>query len=320
MQKRFVVLSGLILILLVGGVFWWKINLLAVDSSDQTSKIFVVQKGEGVRGIASRLKKENLIRNQIAFFLLIKKLRIDQNLQAGDFRLNPGMDGETVAKTLTVGTLDVWVTIPEGWRNEEIALKLAQDLSLPEKEFLKYSVEGYMFPDTYLIPKEATGAAIAKLMTVNFQKKVTPDLQKEASKSGLTIKQVITMASIVEKEARGEADRNIIAGILLKRLKADWPLQVDATIQYALGYQPETKSWWKKELFEEDKKNNSPYNTYLNPGLPPGPICNPGLASIKAVIYPQASDDWYYLHSQDGVAHYAKTIEEHEANITKYLQ
>lgn len=320
MQKRFVVLLNLILLFLVGGGFWWQINLSAVDSADQTPKIFVVQKGDGVREIAGRLKKENLIRNQIAFFLLIKKLSIDQKLQAGDFRLNPSMDSQTIAKTLTLGTLDIWVTIPEGWRSEEIALRLASDLSLPEREFLKYSVEGYMFPDTYLIPKEATGSAVAKIMTDNFNKKIASDLQNKAKENGLSFKEVVVLASLVEKEARGETDRPVISGILLKRLKNDWPLQVDATLQYALGYQPETKSWWKKEIFETDKKIPSPYNTYLNLGLPPGPICNPGLASIKAVISPQASDYWYYLHDQEGVAHFAKTQEEHEANIIKYLR
>lgn len=320
MQKRLVVLFGLAVFFLVGGIFWWKINLLPVDSSNLTPKIFMIKKGDGVREIASRLKKENLIRNQIAFFLLIKKLGIDQNLQAGDFRLNPGMDGETVAKTLTVGTLDVWVTIPEGLRDEEIALKLASGLNLPESEFLKYASVGYMFPDTYLIPKEATGVGVAKLMTDNFGQKVPLDLQKEALKSGLSFKEVIILASIVEKEAKGDQDRNLIAGILLKRLKADWPLQVDATIQYALGYQPETKTWWKKELFETDKKIKSAYNTYLNPGLPPNPISNPGLASIKAVIFPRLSDYWYYLHDPEGNVHFAKTQEEHEQNIIKYLQ
>jgi UPF0755 protein len=112
----------------------------------------------------------------------------------------------------------------------------------------------------------------------------------------------------------------MIAGILLNRIKLGMPLQVDATLQYALGYQPFEKTWWKKDLTDDDKKTDSLYNTYTNVGLPPGPIANPGLASIKAAIYPTASDYLYYIHDKTGTIHYAKTIEEHNANVQKYLQ
>jgi len=309
-----------LLILLLGiGLIWWGQGTTPVNSADQKPKIFIINKGDSVRAIASKLKKEGLIKDQIIFFLLIKRLGIDQNLQAGEFRLNPSMNAQTIAKTLTKGMIDTWVTILEGWRDEEIAMKLAQELSLPESEFFKYSQEGYMFPDTYLIPKDATAGAIVKIMTDNFNKKFNQDLKNDAKKTGLTDSQVVILASIVEKEASGDSDRNIIAGILLKRLERGWPLQVDATVQYILGYQPGEKSWWKKELTDEDKKIISPYNTYLNLGLPPGPICNPGLASIKAVIYPQESAYWFYLHDPQGGVHFAKTQAEHEANIAKYL-
>lgn len=320
MKTRIVVLASLTVLFLGLGFVWWKISLTPVDPVNKTPQIFVVKKGEGVREIASRLRKEGLIKNQIAFFLLIKKLGIDQNLQAGDFRLNPSMDAKTIAQTLTRGMLDVWITILEGWRSEEIALKLAGELSLPEAQFLKYAEEGYMFPDTYLIPKDATAAAIVKILRDNFDKKFTKNLQEEAVKRWLTPEKVIILASIVEKEASGDEDRDIIAGILLKRLNRGWPLQADATIQYILGYQPEERTWWKKTLTNADKKVVSPYNTYQNPGLPSGPIANPGLASIKAVIYLQETDFWYYLHDQEGKVHFAKTIEEHEENIAKFLK
>lgn len=320
MKTRVTVLVSIIIILLGLGVIWWKQGTAPVNPANSTPKIFVVKRGEGVREIASRLKKEGLIRDQVVFFLLIKKLGIDQNLQAGDFRLNPSLNAPTVAQTLTRGMLDVWIRILEGWRNEEIALKLAVELSLPEDQFLRFAEEGKMFPDTYLIPKDATGAAIAKTLKENFSQKFDQNLQNEALKKGLTPKEVVILASIVEKEASGNEDRNIIAGILLKRLKADWPLQADATIQYILGYQPEERTWWKKELTDLDKKIKSPFNTYLQPGLPPGPICNPGLAAIKAVVYPVESEYWYYLHDPEGNVHFARTVEEHEANITKFLR
>ena len=241
-------------------------------------------------------------------------------MQAGDFRLNKSMDARTIAQEFTHGILDVWVTTLEGWRDEEIATQLAKDLDIPEDQFLHVAAEGYMFPDTYLIPRDATGAAVAKMFLDNFNKKVTPQMQEDAKKTGLTFTQTITLASIVEREGKTDADRPVIAGILLNRIKLGMPLQVDATLQYALGYQPFEKTWWKKELTDDDKKINSPYNTYTNVGLPPAPIANPGLASITAAIYPATTDYLYYLHDKTGSAHYAKTVEDHDANIRKYLQ
>jgi UPF0755 protein len=251
---------------------------------------------------------------------IVKMLGIETQLQAGDFRLKRSMDAKTIATELTHGILDIWVTTLEGWRSEEVASKLSKELDIPEQEVLKYSSEGRMFPDTYLIPRDATPTAIVKLFTDNFERKITDQMREDIKKSGLTLDQVITLASIVEREGRTDEDRPVIAGILIKRYKNDWPLQVDATLQFALGYQPSEKTWWKKYLTVDDKKVQSPYNTYTHPGLPPGPIGNPGLASIKAVIYPTETDYWYYLHDESGGAHYGKTIDEHNANITKYLQ
>ena len=177
-----------------------------------------------------------------------------------------------------------------------------------------------MFPDTYLIPRDATASAIAQILLDNFNTKVTAAMKADATRSGLTFAQTITLASIVEREGKTVQDKPVIAGILLNRIKLGMPLQVDATLQYALGYQPFEKTWWKKDLTDDDKKIDSLYNTYANVGLPPGPISNPGIVSIKAAIYPTASDYLYYLHDKTGAVHYAKTIAEHEANIQKYLQ
>lgn len=298
---------------------WWKDAVAPSDPSNSTPVVFTIARGEGARSVATRLASEKLVRSSTGFFLLVKFIGIERNLQVGDFRLNRTMDAAAVAQTLTHGTLDVWVTTLEGWRVEEIATKLAKSLDIPEMQFLKDSREGYMFPDTYLIPKDATAGAIVKIFSDNFQKK-TFELQSVAAKTGLTFDDVVILASIVEREGRTDEDRPIIAGILINRLKAGWPLQTDATLQYALGYQPSEKSWWKKSLFDEDKTINSPYNTYRNPGLPPGPIANPGMSALKAVVYFQKTDYWYYLHDPTGQVHYAKTIQEHAANISKYLQ
>ncbi len=309
-----------VVFVLIGCGMWWTDATGAIDPSDTTPIKFTISKGDGARAIATNLATERLIRSPTAFFLLIKYLGIERNLQAGDFRINRSMDTTTIAQALTHGISDVWTTMVEGWRVEEVANRLAKDTDLPEAEFLKVAREGYMFPDTYLLPPDATAGAIAKIFSDTFESKVTTKMREDIKKQKLTLTQVVTMASIVEREGVNAEDRPIIAGILLKRLDADWPLQVDATLQYSLGYQSSEKSWWKKYLTDADRSVKSPYNTYLNTGLPPGPICNPGLAAITAVIYPKESDYWYYIHDPKGVAHYAKTLDEHNANIAKYLQ
>lgn len=299
---------------------WWNDSIAAVDPKDTIPVIFVVERGDGVKAIAANLYQKNLIRSSTGFYLLVKLLGIETDLQAGDFRLSRSMDAKSIATELTHGILDIWVTTLEGWRSEEVASKLSKDLDVPEQEILKYAVEGRMFPDTYLIPRDATPTAIVQLFTDNFEKKFTDQMREDIKKSGLTMNQVITLASIVEREGKTDQDRPVIAGILIKRLKNDWPLQVDATLQYALGYQVTEKSWWKKYLTDADKKIQSPYNTYARPGLPPGPIGNPGLAAIKAVIYPTETEYWYYLHDEAGGVHYGKTLDEHNENIANFLQ
>lgn len=318
--NRLAIFLLVILVVVGGSVVWWWQDIASMDPRDATPVMFTVQRGDGVKAIAANLSQKGLIRSPISFFVLVKLLNLERELQAGDFRLSRRMDARTIAEELTHGMLDIWVTTLEGWRVEEIATRVAKDLDIPEAEFLKFAQEGYMFPDTYLIPRDATAAAIADIFRKTFDAKVTAGLRQDAQKTGLTWAEVIVLASIVEREGNSDEDRPVIAGILLKRLKADWPLQADATLQYALGYQSYEKSWWKTSLTAADKTVRSPYNTYRNPGLPPAPISNPGLASIRAVVYPTETDYWYYLHDPQGRIHYARTIEEHNANIAAYLQ
>jgi len=317
---RLLVFVVIVILGIGGGWLWWLDATSAVNPVDTSNKIFVVSKGEGVRSIASRLKAEHLIKDPIGFFLTVKLTRLDEKLQAGDFRLSPSMNLKTLSEALTHGSLDAWVTILEGWRNEEIALKLAQALNIPETEFTKVARQGYMFPDTYLLPKTASASAVSLVFENNFAQRVTPLLRNGIVSKGLTFEQGITLASIVEREGDSDSDRPTIAAVLLKRFKNDWPLQADATIQYILGYQPDEKSWWKKTIFDEDKKIKSAYNTYIQVGLPPTPICNPGLASITAVAAASDTPFWYYLHDTKGEVHFAKTLEEHNSNVRKYLQ
>ena len=301
-------------------IMWWYDGTRAFDPKDVTPVAFSVRSGDGVRAIAANLYDQNLIRSATAFFVVVKMLGLETDLQAGEFRLQRTMDARTIAQTLTHGIADSWITTLEGWRVEEVATKVAKDLEIPESEFLKVAKEGYMFPDTYMVPRDATVGAIVKVFTDTFDEKITSSMRLEAKKNDLTFPETLILASIVEREGKTDEDRPIIAGILHNRLRADWPLQADATLQYALGYQTKEKTWWKKELFDEDKKVRSPYNTYLHTGLPPAPICNPGLSAIKAALYPKKTEYMYYIHDDTGVAHYAKTLEEHNANVSKFLR
>lgn len=319
MKKRLIVFFGILLLILFIGSVWFNEAVSPVNPQDTSPVIFVINQGDPIKSVASNLKKEGLIRDPLAFFILVKQKGVEKYIQAGDFRLSPSMSASEVIDELQHGTVDVWVTIPEGWRNEEIALLLARELSVPENEFLKLAEEGYMFPDTYLIPRQASASGAAELMRRNFDKKVTEPLANDIKASSLSLHEIITMASLIEREAKHDEDRPIIAGILFNRLNDNMVLNIDATLQYALGYQIAEKSWWKKSLTNEDKEVESPYNTYQFPGLPPGPIANPGLSSITAVLHPSDTEYYYYLADSEGVNHYAITLEEHNANIERYL-
>lgn len=319
MKQKLTVLFGIIITGLLIFWLWWSQALNPPLPDDKTPVLFTIESGENIRSIADRLQKENLIRSSVAFFLLARFGGVADNIQAGEFRLTRNVDMYEIADSLTHGTVDVQITIPEGWRNEEIALKLAQVLSIPENEFLKESREGFMFPDTYLLPKEASAALVSKIFLDNFNKKVTEKELTLAKQKNLTLEELINIASLVEREAKFDEDRPLIASVILNRLKIGMKLDIDASVQYALGYQSAEKNWWKKELTVEDLEIDSPYNTYKNPGLPPTPIANPGLEAILAVLTSPKTDYLYYIADKTGKSHFAVSFDEHARNIAKYL-
>lgn len=313
-MKKIVIL---LLILIVIGFtikLWWTNGLSAVNSSDKSQKIFVIQQGESVRSLSNKLKKEGFIKDNIVFFLLVKKMGIENKIQAGDFRLSPSMTAYDVAQTLTHGTLDIWVTVPEGKRAEEVAEILKNKLpsynSLWERQLINN--EGYLFPDTYLIPKDTDVDFVISMMKNNFNNRVVKLNIKPAD-----LEKNVIIASLIEREAKFNNDRPLVSSVIHNRLGIGMALQIDATIQYALGYDYLQKTWWRV-LKSNDLKINSPYNTYKNPGLPPSPICNPGLAVLEAAVNPANTNYLYYISDKTGHNHYAKTLEEHNANIQKY--
>lgn len=318
-KKRYIFVVLLVLIA-IGFLLFYKEGTMAINKNSKESKIIVIEKGESLNGVIKKLASENLIRNRIVFYLVVKQLGYEKKIQAGEFRISPAMDAFTIASQLTKGTQDIWVTVIEGLRKEEIAEVIAQSLPISEIQFVEQAKEGYLFPDTYLFPKNATIDAIIATMTKNYQLKITSEIKNQFAANKLTENETIILASLVEREAKLPDDKGKVASILLKRYRNDWPLQLDATIQYALGFQKFQKTWWKTTLSTQDLDLNSPFNTYKNKGLPPAPICNPGIDSIKAVA--QANDSipyWYYLSDKGGKMHYAVTLEEHNSNIEKYL-
>jgi len=317
-MKRFFIAFAVGIIIALVATLWWKNGTLPVNSKDSSQKIFVVRKGQGVREISYNLKQQGLIKDPIVFFIVTKRMGYDKKIEAGDFRLSPSMSTWDIANNLTHGTLDIWVTIPEGKRAEEVTEILKENVPTFQDSWTQALAtdEGYLFPDTYLIPKDATINLISTMMKDNFQQKF--DSVKSASTTNLTDQETIILASLVEREAKADIDRPMVASVIYNRIGIGMKLDIDATLQYALGYQVDEKRWWKKELTAQDKKINSPYNTYTNPGLPPGPISNPGLASIKAALNPAKTDYLFYISDVNGVNHYAKTMAEHNANIKKY--
>lgn len=250
---------------------------------------------------------------------------IAKSIQAGDFRLSASMTSRRIAEELTHGAIDVWITIPEGLRLEEQAAKIEEKLNFgnsilafDKKEYIKNAKEGYMFPDTYLIPKDASTTDVINRLSETFAIK-TEKLLKSKNKTNLAEDEIIILASLIEREAKNDDERPVIAGILLNRIKSNLALQVDATVQYAKGYDSSQNTWWPQVSTDDYQKVKSPYNTYLSLGLPPGPICNPGIKSIEAALNPTQTEYYYYLHDTEGKIHYAETIDEHNENIRNFL-
>lgn len=319
MKKRF--LGPLIVFItsIIVAYVIYREGVLPVNSQDKSPVIFVVNRGDSVNTIARNLHNAKLIRNPIVFFVVVKKLAIERSIQAGDFRLNRSMNTEEIARGLTHGTLDVWVTIVEGLRKEEIASIFSKTHSIPEMIFSKHAIEGYLFPDTYLVPTSADVAQVLALFKANYNRKITNEMKLRAKQLNFSMDEVLTLASVVEREARHLEDKKKVAAVFVNRLKEGMPLQADATVQYVLGYSEEEKTWWRKNISTEDLAINSPFNTYKNPGMPPAPISNPGLDAINGVLYAADVPYLYYISDKKGSMHYANTLDEHNRNIRRYL-
>ncbi len=317
MKKLLVLLF--ILLMAGGGVyFWWQNGISSVDPADSSKKTFVVRQGQGTREIADGLKDAGLIRDPVVFYLLIKQLGVENKIQAGVFYLSASMTPEKILQEVQTGKFDIAVTIPEGKRAEEIADILKENFSHFDESWREElnKNEGYLFPDTYYFPGDVDIERIIAVMKDNFEKKYA----EVTNNTSLSQEEVVVLASLIEREAKHDEDRALVSSVIHNRLDEGMKLDIDATVQYALGYDAGEQRWWKQGLTYDDLRIDSPYNTYTNPGLPPGAICNPGLAVLKAAADPADTDYIYYLSDKDGNNHYSTTLAEHNGNISKYLE
>ena len=294
-----------------------------------------VKAGMTASQVADVLQQDGLIRDGTLLTLYMRYRGLDRGVQAGSYNLNGGMSVRQIAEALqSAAAQAVHLTVPEGWRREQIAAALAQtELDIPAGSFLRASqtwpsgyaqlaageevanLEGFLFPDTYLLDPGSSADQVVAAMVEDFDQRVTPDLRAAFKQQGLSLVQAVTLASIVEREAVVPDERPKIASVFLNRLQQGLNLDADPTVQYALGLQSDG-SWWKTGLTADDLAFDSPYNTYLYPGLPPGPICNPGLASLQAVAHPADTPYLYFRAACDGSGRhlFAQTYEQHLAN------
>ena len=308
----------ILIILIFAGLAYYQAALRKPASDQNVSEKFVIAKGEGAAQIAKRLEEEGLINSSNLFKIYLRIANLTGNIQAGEYQIPKNLNLIQLVETLQHGTFAKKVTIIEGLRREQIAEIYEQELGIPQNGFLESSkdLEGKLFPETYFFEKDITAGQIVEKMVATYNTKVTDEIINRAEEKGFNEQELLILASIVEREVNTEKDRPIVAGILAKRLEAEWPLQADATTQYAIGTK---EDWWPKSITADDLEADSPYNTRKNPGLPPTPICNPGLEAVKAVADYVETPYWYYLTDSEGVTHYAETLDEHDANISKYL-
>ncbi|MBS1252703.1 MAG: Endolytic murein transglycosylase [Anaerolineales bacterium] len=308
-------------------------------SDDPTPVTFTILPGETATQIAQLLEAEGLIRDANLFKALLRVHGVDTRLEAGDYQLRRNMSMIEIMETLQTGRPPtVFLTIPEGWRAGQIADWLASKELADADRFLELvqagagfepesrpegatSLEGYLFPDTYEFDSGATAADVIDRLLATFDARFTHEMRQQAEAHGLSIHEAVTLASIIEREAQIADERELISGVFHNRLEAGMHLNADPTVQYAFGYQASPGEWWKRPLYLEDLEVESPYNTYVHIGLPPGPICNPGLAALQAAVDPADTEYYYFVANDiagDGSHVFARTLEEHSANIDKY--
>ena len=316
----------LALVWIVIGLFYYQASRPASEKNQ--TMIFEIQPGMTLKQVALELSRQGLIRSPSAFQAIAYIQAKQKQVMVGEFSLSPSMPPSKILLQITSGkTILHPVTIPEGYRITEIATLLHSE-GLADKEFFirqtrdkslirplgipADSLEGYLFPETYHFSKFTPEKKIVQKMVDTFREQVLiPQLLMSAKKSSLSWHEIITLASLIEKETGLDSERKIISSVFHNRLRKNMRLQTDPTVIYAMGK-------FDGNIRKRDLKIDSPYNTYRYKGLPPGPIANPGLKSIVAAISPIKSDHLYFVSRQDGSHHFSSTLIEHNLAVQKY--
>jgi UPF0755 protein len=315
--------------IVAAGAVAWFYNAVYRDTAFPSRETrVVVARGSTFDEIARQLARQGVVGNYTTFRLLARMRGEESGAHAGEYRFTAHQTQSAVLEALMTGGAQVaaWVTIPEGFTAQEISARLQESGVGSTEQFASAfardtivvdgvrtkSLEGFLFPSTYLVSLDAAPRQVVAQLTGEFFAKLPHGAAARAKLLGVTVPQAVTVASLVEREAKADADRPLIASVIYNRLRLRMPLQVDATIEYAL---PSHKS----ELSFADLRIDSPYNTYTHPGLPPTPIANPGLPSLEAALAPSKTDYLYYVYCGNGRHVFAKTLTEHQANVARCL-
>jgi len=331
-MRAFIILAFVFSVITFSGFFY--LSYMAEHSRGVSgrTRLFEVKQGENIVELSKQLKADGLIASRYAFLWQAVREKKTKNFVAGVYELSGRLSIAEIIFLITEGKIiprGIRVTFPEGWNIEEMSERLTNSglsgekfLALAERPDPKWrkqfdffvgvpegvSLQGFLFPDTYFFDQHDSAGSIIEKMLVNFEKKINVTLRDSSENRHQSLYAAVTLASIVENEVALENDRKMISDIFLRRLSLDWPLQSDATIKYILGTN-------KIQHTLEETRVNSPYNTYINAGLPPGPIGNPGLIAIRSVIFPENNSYFYFLSDPEtGETVFSVTYEDHLRN------
>ena len=326
---RYILILAIVGVLIIGGGLGALYLVPNTFAQDDGTQVLVIEKGQTGSEIADMLFERGLIRSTQGFKLWLYLSGTNDKLQTGHYQIPNKVTVRELISLLQEGHVEsIRVTIPEGYTVGDIAIVLEKNQIMKAKDFLAeaktfvpypymkgtrpatYPVEGFLFPSTYEIPVGATPRDVIQMMADEMNRYLTPAVKKQIQAQHMSIHDFVTLASIVERESLFDADRPTIAGVFKKRLAHGIPLQSDATISYVLGYA-------KENVTIGDTQLQSPYNTYVSKGLPPGPIANPGKKSLDAVLYSENTDYLYFVADKEGHNHFSKTYEEHLAAVNK---
>ncbi len=311
-----------VFVLLTIGLAFYSFQFLT-QTTPHTIEI-TIPRGTSVKGVSEILQKENAISNALLFEALVRLTKKGSKIKAGDYELESDLTPIALLNILIEGRVKMKpLTIPEGYNLEQIGKVLMEQKLVTREEWTKLvkdplllsqaqttfeTLEGYLYPDTYMLDKQITGQKLIGAMIANFKKHVTSDLIAEAKSKELNLHQWVTLASIIEKETGMASERPLIAAVFINRLKQGMLLQTDPTVIYGIAN-------YTGNITRADLEKDTPYNTYTRPGLPPGPICSPGIESLLAVLRPAQADALYFVAKGDGGHYFSKTLEEHNQAV-----